>query len=481
MLLNTYHQAMQKYADFKRFNERWVSDPNFRKALAADKVGTLTKYNIHCHPDDVHSLQDIQPNQPGPPSAAMKAIWEVVLAKSTFVGEFYKKEGQPKDPRFKAWRERQIARQWLEIGPFPTKSNIHASLSIELTKGCSVGCWFCALSPEQLSGVFSYTDTNRVLWRDVLNVLNDHLGPAAKTGFLYWATDPLDNPDYERWCLDYHEIVGIFPPTTTAKAGEDPERTRALLELSQSRDCWLNRFSIISLKMLDHVHAEFSAQELAQVECLPLNREGAFVYGNAGRFRERAQKDPKLMEQQRKSLLWAPWFTADPSYADCDDYPMSSIGCVTGFLINMVDRSVQLIAPCASSDRWPLGYFIFDRGHFADGNELAQWIDRTMDERMWPILRGGDRLRFHHWLELEPLEDGFQLNGRFKQRLAFRGPERSNQWKAIGDLVAQGDRTTEDIVETVSVQQNINREVVYSMLNSLFCTGVIDELDLPSC
>jgi len=34
---------------------------------------------------------------------------------------------------------------------------------------------------------------------------------AAGRGFCYWGTDPMDNPDYEKFCLDFHEVLGIFP------------------------------------------------------------------------------------------------------------------------------------------------------------------------------------------------------------------------------------------------------------------------------
>ena len=35
------------------------------------------------------------------------------------------------------------------------------------------------------------------LWRECLGVVAQVYGIAARRGFLYWATDPLDNPDYE--------------------------------------------------------------------------------------------------------------------------------------------------------------------------------------------------------------------------------------------------------------------------------------------
>lgn len=473
MVTDTYHQVLERHAAFKRFNERWVADPVFRKELSRDKSGTLERYAIDCQPEDVHSLQEADPSKP---STAMRAMWQMIVAKTVWTEHFYKKSAVPDDPRIRGWRERQIARQFLELGPFHTKSNIHASLSIEVTKGCSVGCWFCALSPDRLGGVFRYDAAGRADWIDTLKALGSCLGPAAQSGFLYWASDPFDHPNYEEMCIDFYETVGVFPPTTTALPIKDPARTRKLLKVSQERDCWINRFSILTLKMLDRVHREFSAGELARVECLPLNPESAFAFGNAGRFRERAMAEPEVLERQRRNLLWAPWYTGDPAYAETSDYPLASIGCVTGFLLNMVDRSVQLISPCAASDRWPLGYYIHDQGRFTDGADLKGLLDGMVERHMSPYLDDSDTLRLHDWLRYEETENGFRLHGRFHQSVAFEGIERRAAWHAIGDLVKNGPQSVEHVASAVASQCSIDGGLVRGMLNELLRSGVLNEI-----
>ena len=473
MSLQTYHLALTEHAVFKRFNERWVADPIFRRSLSDDKAATLDRYGIACRPEDVQSLQEANTSNP---STAMRAMWQIVVAKTIWTEQFYKKEGLPIDPRIRSWRERHIARQFLELGPFHTKSNIHSSLSIELTKGCSVGCWFCALSPDRLTDSFHYDDEGRETWRQTVRVLKESLGPAVKTGFLYWASDPLDHPNYEEMCVDFQEITGVFPPTTTALALKSPAKTRSLLKTAHERDCWINRFSILSLKMLDRIHSEFTAKELAHVECVALNPESAFSYGNAGRFRDKAKEDPEIMQRQRKNLLWAPWYTGDPAYAGTEDYPLASIGCVTGFLINMCDRTVQLISPCAANDRWPLGYYVHDQGTFVDTDELSSLIRRMIDQRMSPFVRESDWLRFWDFLRYEELESGFRLHGRFHQQATFEGKERAAEWRAIGALVRVGSKTVKEVSETVAGQSGISAGVVHGMLNELLRAGVIDEI-----
>ena len=100
-------------------------------------------------------------------------------------------------------------------------------------------------------GILSTRSENAGLFRDVLEVLADVVGPTAgKWGFLYWATDPFDNPDYELFCRDFATQFGQFPATTTAKGWTDFPRTRKLIELSDAHGRAHVRLSILSLKML---------------------------------------------------------------------------------------------------------------------------------------------------------------------------------------------------------------------------------------
>lgn len=470
-LLAAYHQVMDRNSAMKRLNERWVADPSFRAALALDAAGTLDRYRLLATPEDVRSLLDGDLTDP---SAAVEAMWQIVVAKTRWVQHFYRDRGEPDDPRIQGWRRRQIARQLLELGPFPTRSNIHSSLTVELSKGCSVGCWFCALSPGRLESSFRYDESNGRLWRGVLDVLSDVLGPGVRTGFLYWASDPFDNPDYERFCVDFADVTGVFPPTTTALALRNPGRTRDFLRLARRHGCWLNRFSVLGLRQLDAVHTEFSPRDLAHVECVPLNRESAFVYGNAGRFRERAEADPGLLARQRGKLRFAPWYTGDPDYADTGPYPLESIGCVTGFLLNMVDRSVELISPCAADDRWPTGNRTHFRGTFDGPEELREVLARAIDEAMPPGVRPGDCPRFHPWLDYRPLADGFELTGRFNGRVSFRDERNGAAWLFIGERVREGTSRADETLRLVTTRYGVTGEAAAAMLDELLCAGVLD-------
>ena len=465
MSLEQYHDLLERHAVMKRFNERWIADPGFRADLGRDAAATLAAAGLDCTPDDIAGDADH-------PSPATRAMWQIVRAKSQHIDAFYR-AAVPQDCRIRGWRERQIMRQRLDLGPFHVNSNIHASFAVELTQGCSVGCWFCALSPGRLSGIFAHTPQNQVLWRACLGVLAQALGPAARTGFLYWASDPLDNPDYVEFCRDFYDLIGVFPPTTTALALRDPALTRRLLAVSRDHGCWLNRFSVVSLKLLDRIHREFTPEELAHVECLAVNRESAFAFGHSGRFRDRAQSDPSLMERQRSNLNWAPWYTADRAYADTDDYPLASIGCLTGFLINMVERRVQLITPCTADDRWPDGSHVLAEAVFDDAASLSTAIDTIVEQHMSPVVRPLDRVVLPGWIQVHETPDGIIVEGRFHQKVRFENARHAGAWHAVGRAAQVGGSGGAIAAELASAGYDV--AVVQAMLDAMLQAGVLDE------
>ena len=123
----------------------------------------------------------------------VRELWNVSQQKKDLTSTFYLEESLPKSSGMMAWRMRQINRQRLDLGPFFTNNNIHSSLTLELSQGCSVGCWFCALSPESFKEYYDY-DIYKVEWNQFLSVMHEYLGNAFKSTFLYWATEPFDNP-----------------------------------------------------------------------------------------------------------------------------------------------------------------------------------------------------------------------------------------------------------------------------------------------
>ncbi|MFN6565492.1 MAG: radical SAM family RiPP maturation amino acid epimerase [Nostoc sp. ChiSLP01] len=435
----------------KRFIERYHADPNFREQVSRDPYRAIIDYNIKADPEEIKALCDTEFSKENEDkfsdSNFLRSYWE--LAEKIRPQRIRSIANNPANSQFKAWRSRQIARTESQFIKPVHDSIIHAPVCFELNKGCSVGCWFCGVAAPRLSDIFFYTPENAQLWREVLELIKELLGEAAGAGFCYWATDPLDNPDYEKFCSDFYEVLGMFPQTTTAQPLKDPSRTRSLLKLAGEKGCPLDRFSILSLKMFNQVHEEFSAEELAFVK-LALQNEGSnTTKAEAGRTRKRnlkkAEKDSKIPYQ-------------------------GTIACVTGFLFNMVDRSVKLISPCNASDRWPLGYIVYDEGTFSDANQLKILLERMISENMPLRVRQYELMSFRSDLKYESLPDGFQLSTNLKT-FRFRYDSYLNE---LGEIIHNGGKTAQEIASIFDIC-GVLPAYIFHNLNLMLEKGVLDD------
>lgn len=448
-------QELVKIPHIKRFYERWTADRDFREQLSIDSRRVISRYNLKVDPDEVRPIWDIefttQHHKESSISTSVK-MFQDILSKGLKMAKSKHSVSSLSEPRFKGWRERQIARSSVMCHPSTHNSIVHAPICFELSKGCSVGCWFCGISAPRLSDIFAYNQENAKLWKEVLELTRNLLGYDTDEGFCYWATDPLDNPDYEKFCTDFYEVVGVFPQTTTAQPLKNIERTRALLKLSTEKGCKLNRFSILSLKMFNQVHEEFSAEELQYVKLILQNPESVLIKANVGKVRERNKIKP------------------DKSQDHFNNSFQETIACVTGFLFNMVDCSVKLISPCPADDRWPNGYIIYDEGTFYDIKSLKILLEKMITNNMYLSVRANDLIRFRWGLKYESLSDGFQLSTRYLTR-KFR---HQSYLKELGEIIQQGDKTAEEIVLLFQKFGVPQVNTLYS-LNLFFNKGVLDD------
>lgn len=351
--------------------------------------------------------------------------------------------------RFNAWHQRQVNRCHSQLGKETNQAIVHVTIAFELSKGCSLGCPFCGLAAEPLQKVFMYTRENARLWQDILKVSVERLGTTVGSGVCYWATDPSDNPDYLKFVADFGEVTGIYPQTTTAAPLRKLTWTQELLRFRREHVTAADRFSILSTNTLRRVHEAFSAEDLA-LTTLILQHADSMVQlmARSGRNRKDTSSSPPQELAQEHT-----------------------IACLTGYLVNMVDRSVRLISPCPPSNRWPLGYRIYSEGSFSCAVDLSDYIGGSIEKCMPEQVTSDDILAFRSDLEFIPLpEEGFQLRSKCQLHKMTGSPHLAQ----LGRLIAQGNLTAWSVLEELIVQHK-DVLAIMSSIQRLFDQGLLED------
>ncbi len=61
---------------------------------------------------------------------------------------------------------------------------------------------------------------------------------------------------------------------------------------------------------------------------------------------------------------------------------MATIACVAGFLINLPERQLRLVSPCAPSDAWPDGYRTLEAARVDGASGLDDLMGRMIERHM---------------------------------------------------------------------------------------------------
>ncbi len=366
--------APPDYPSVKRFVDAWFCDAGFAERFAGDPEGELEALGVDLDPRELAEL--VSPEQvasltnplregSAPTRGALATAWRrYAIERYRAVGR-ERAERSPTNPGLATWRWRQIARLKLELSASSAGQIRHIPFAMELTRGCSGRCWFCGISAEPLTGVFERTSENVDLFRGLLEHLRDAFGPAAAgDGILYWATDPIDHPEYEAFIDDFAEIVGPAPSTVTALAGRNPERAASILRTLSRYPARSHRFSVLSARDYRTIIDRFDADALASVELLPQFRKDLDLKFAAGRARKRLLEAEKTGAAARGG----------------------TIACLSGLLVDLVGRTMRLVTPCPSSPDRPDGMhesLAVPFGDLADGigviDDLLGRVRSTVD------------------------------------------------------------------------------------------------------
>lgn len=471
-------------ARIKRFLEWVMADQEFRLALKAQPERAAELVAQRGLEVDPHALEPLW--RDGFTTVIPKAdhqLWPQLGLWCDWVRDILRYRdllflsGDPgqHQPAFAKWRKRRAVANNFFLGS-RNKAIVYPVFAYELSQGCSQGCWFCAFAAPKLEAVFRYDRDNARLWNQILEVGLEVLGPnAAQSGFCYWATEPSDNPDYLRFLGDFRRVNGMLCQTTTAAATRNPAWTREMLALYEDEYRSVKpRFSVLSLKMLADIHRLFSPDELLRVECIPQNPESILYKAKTGRAacqnpgRWRAEYLSRQAEQSGQAARTATAL-AEEAPVEAPDFG-GTTACVSGYLVNMVERSVMLVSPCQASPRWPLGYRVHAQGHFDNAADYRAFIVRTIAELMPEKLPSAATASFDPDVLHLVDSDNPRLQSRVRALgLTAAGPA----YPPVAELLAHGGQTPAQIMARLMDQGQSPLEVA-AALEHFFEMGVLD-------
>ena len=436
------------YAQVKRFIECWDGDNAFRKVFADNPAEALKSYDLKVDSKEVAALCRHDKNNrirvadqiKGRP--ALKGYGEYVEAVNKFSLEIRQKQIDISNPIFETWSTRQKARfstqapsDWSEKNPF-------LAFSIELSEGCSVGCSYCAGAAEKLRCVATFTKDNEMLFRGILDALVEFLGSDSLYGLLYYFTEPLDNPDYEKYLQAYYDAMGEIPQTTTAAWFRDVDRTRRLLAQSEALGGVIERFSINSLKHFRFCMETFTAEDLGKVK-LVLNYQEALT---------------NLYRSGRALSL-----------SDAID---GTTACVCGFLVNLAARTVKLVSPCIEPDLWAKGYRILAEATFDNLLDFKEFLTFCQSTVMNRVLANKGTLRFRNDLDIQNHHGNKAiLKTRYRQ-ITIESELGIDLLKIIGET-----RSLKEIVSLLSEKYSAIQ--IHGLLNLWWDKGLFEDSEGP--
>ena len=445
-------------AHSKRFLERYLGDAEFRNAILSEQLSLMDAADeCGCEIDIRTLLPVFHPSYVPLRATACQADWPLTYYWNQFIQSKLEirravigiGDSAGLTPVFDLWRQRNISRSRFEIGP-PGRGIVHPPVSFELSSGCSVGCPFCGVSALPFRGYFALKDGGAAEWRRALLGVKNVLGRGLKMGFCYWATDPLDNPDYAGFLEIFSELMNYTPQTTTAIPLRDVELTRKVLAMWNPRQIIPNRFSVLTTGILKRIHKTFTPEELLGVELVLQNS------GNAEITKVRAGKNiARVGKLQREGAK------PEPS-------TNGTIACVSGFLINLVEKTIRLVSPTMPSTRWPDGYIVYAQSSYTAVEQLEGKLRGMIKENMSLEVSSSSVLSFVDGIEYASEENvGWLRSSAMEVGRA--------EWKRVCELIEQRCFTPIQMVEALCRDGDDPFTTVGS-INALWRTGLVESV-----
>lgn len=443
-------EGIKKVAWIKRFMEYESLFPGFAQEVQMGGNETLKKYGI---PLDVSEIgfkqrtpQDMNHMESARPGTVSDDYADFMNHKFAML-DVLRAECEPSNETFRKWRNRQIGRCNMQLGPKVT-ALIHAPVVFELADGCSVGCEFCGLNAGRLKSVFRHTDENAELFTDVLKICKEVVGDAAGCGTLYFASEPLDNPDYELFMNDYASVFDRIPQITTATVLKHKEQMHELLKALAEDRRQIYRFSVLSLDHAKEIFAEFTPEELVLVELLPQFEEApsnSFI--NAGRNADR-----------------------NDEYGD-------TISCVSGFIINMARKQIRISTPTWASKEHPTGEYLLYESDFTDKDSFREALTTGIKTCMSNILGPKEELRVRPFIECSIVGNEYIINAKNGMEYKIVDEKALEVYDDLFKILGKEYKTREEVVKEfikLPRYQGIRTDLIFYTINKLWSMGILE-------
>ena len=154
--------------------------------------------------------------------------------------------------------------------------------------------------------------------------------------------------------------------------------------------------------------------------------------------------------------------------------PQGSIACVSGFLINIIEKSIKLISPCYTTKERRYGYRVFDEVTFTDGADFDRQIVSMIERKMVFEPYDAMPMRFRDDLRYRPRPEGFQLTTRHEVHHLL-GDE---VYAPLGELLNQGTLTYAEVIDQLVDERGLNPMMVVAAIKGLFDEGFLCEMEV---
>src|SRR5690606_27569169 len=201
---------------------------------------------------------------------------------------------------------------------------------------------------------------------------------------------------------EYLDVTGSAVCTATARADEEWV-SKLLTHYRRLQQPW-PRISVLTRSIMYKVMKRFTPEEARDMALLMQQKDGEEM-----RLKVPGGRDKMLARLDTYEDLREKDVARRPEDMVV---PQGSIACVSGFLINLIQKTIKVISPCYTTPQYRYGYRVFAEATFTDAADfdrtIADLINRTMVVEPYDDMP----MKFRDDLKYRPIEGGFQVRSR---------------------------------------------------------------------